>query len=111
MHVYEDYLEQMWKESGKEIDCIGVSHLGHSQTSLSAMASNPDEMKAFDVSDQVDNVCRVLDALVEQNPKTKLVLGGHSVGAFICVEVLKQWEKRRKIARVLCLFPTLHHIG
>jgi alpha-beta hydrolase superfamily lysophospholipase len=43
-------------------------------------------------------------------PDTKFVLVGHSVGSFICTEVLKA-RPNHNITRLFALFPTLQHIA
>lgn len=43
-------------------------------------------------------------------PDTKFVLVGHSVGSFICTEVLKA-RPMQNIVRLIALFPTLQHIA
>ena len=43
----------------------------------------------------------------------KLVLIGHSIGAWICTDLMRQFQEieQSKIRAVVCLFPTLMHIG
>lgn len=62
------------------------------------------------LQDQIDSKLDFLDKLRPQfSPDTKVVLIGHSVGAYICKEMLKR--RPDMIDGMYGLFPSLVHIA
>jgi alpha-beta hydrolase superfamily lysophospholipase len=82
-----------------------VSHLGHS-----SKTGNPTN-RLFTLQEQIQHKIDCFDMVYKQcEPETKFVLVGHSVGSFICTEVLKA-RPNQNIIRLIALFPTLQHIA
>ncbi|KAJ2960154.1 hypothetical protein NQZ79_g4536 [Umbelopsis isabellina] len=82
-----------------------VSHLGHS-----IRTSNPGN-RLYSLQEQIQHKIDCFDMVRKQcEPDTKFVLVGHSVGSFICTEVLKA-RPMQNIVRLIALFPTLQHIA
>ncbi|PWN45623.1 hypothetical protein IE81DRAFT_363861 [Ceraceosorus guamensis] len=91
-----------------QIEIICVSHLGHA-----APSPTPTTLRA-----QVAHKLLVIDAARAAYPtqrihgreeRPRFVLGGHSVGAYIALECLK--ERRHVVDSVHMLFPTVSWIG
>jgi alpha-beta hydrolase superfamily lysophospholipase len=65
----------------------------------------------FTLQEQIEHKVDCFDLLRKQcDPDTKFVLIGHSVGSFICAELLKA-RPHHNIVRLIALFPTLQHIA
>jgi pimeloyl-ACP methyl ester carboxylesterase len=79
-----------------------VSHVGHTVESHTGHHLNLDE--------QIHHKVAVVDALRERyGQKARLILIGHSVGAYMCLQTLKA-RPSHGIERVYGLFPTIQHI-
>ena len=68
------------------------------------------ENRLFSLQDQIDHKIACFDILGQENPDTEFIFMGHSIGAYISVEVLKK-RHTRNITRVITLFPTIREIG
>ncbi|KAI8576325.1 hypothetical protein K450DRAFT_257222 [Umbelopsis ramanniana AG] len=91
--------------SSLSLDIIAVSHLGHSSKPLNTTK------QLFTLQEQIQHKIECFDIIRKQyGPETKIVLIGHSVGSFICTEVLKA-RPNHNIVRLIALFPTLQHIA
>ncbi|KAG1445256.1 hypothetical protein G6F56_009977 [Rhizopus delemar] len=87
---------------------IPVSHKGHS---VNYRADTARDKTLYSLEDQIQHKVECLDTLIEENgPETKIILIGHSIGAYISAEVLKK-RPNHGIKRVIALFPTLRDIG
>lgn len=102
IHYYEDFLFALYYRLRGKVSVIGVEHAGHT--------SARKETVLFNLEDQVQHKVAVLDRLIEENPNTRFILGGHSVGAYICLQLLKR-RPNLEIARVFQLLPTVKEIG
>jgi alpha-beta hydrolase superfamily lysophospholipase len=79
--------------------------LGHS-----SKTGNPTN-RLFTLQEQIQHKIDCFDMVYKQcEPETKFVLVGHSVGSFICTEVLEA-RPNQNIIRLIALFPTLQHIA
>ncbi len=81
--------------------CIG--HSGHSRASYTE--------RPHTLAEQVAHKLDLVRHFIRDNPQARVVLAGHSVGAYIALELLRDAFIGQHVARVLCLFPTVHHIG
>ena len=90
----------------KGFSCVAVSHLGHHprDTEVERMTD------LHNLDQQVAHKQAVVKTWLERHPQTNVILGGHSVGAYICLEVLRVVPQSR-VVKVMGLFPTVHHIG
>ena len=68
------------------------------------------------LNEQIENKVRIVDTIVSSLPfssfsgdKPRLVIMGHSIGAFMALQVLK--KRPLHVDNVFLLFPTLSHIG
>jgi alpha-beta hydrolase superfamily lysophospholipase len=82
-----------------------VSHLGHSSKPLNT------NKQLYTLQEQIQHKVDCFDLIRKQyGSDTKVILIGHSVGSFICTEVLKA-RPNHNIVRLIALFPTLQHIA
>ncbi len=68
--------------------------------------------RVFSLEEQVQHKVAVLSQLQALHPGCVFVLTGHSIGAWIALEVMKRSKPiRDATVKVVGLFPTVHHIG
>lgn len=77
-----------------------------SQVGMSA-SSPPD--KEYTFQEQIDHKVFCFDMLKEANPDARIIIMGHSIGAYLAAEVVKQ--RPEAVSRVFALFPCLYDIG
>ena len=77
----------------------GLSHAGH------AKGLN-NHGRRFSVTEQVQHKADYLADRMEKDPKRRFVLMGHSVGAYICLELLGKLPRER-VAAMWGLYPTV----
>ncbi|CAG8595359.1 4222_t:CDS:2 [Ambispora gerdemannii] len=91
-----------------DIVIVGVSHLGHSHSLLNN--ANTDS-KLYTLRDQIEHKIKCFDKLREKfSSSSKFILCGHSIGAYICSEVLRA-RPSHGIEKVYALFPTIQNIA
>ncbi|CAG8590386.1 5258_t:CDS:2 [Ambispora leptoticha] len=104
---YIPFLTTIYDEFRRgDIVIVGVSHLGHSHTLLN---SNIDP-KFYTLQDQIEHKIKCFDKLREMFSTRKFILCGHSIGAYICSEVLRA-RSSHGIEKVYALFPTIQKIS
>lgn len=107
---YDEFLNVLSEES-PSTTILGLSLAGHEEYELSSPLS---------LQEQIDNKVRIVDMILASAPftnlssaagdiKPKLVVMGHSVGAYMALQVLKR--KPQNVDHVFLLFPTISHIG
>lgn len=129
VEYYTDFLEEIYRNSGPLLeiyggmsticrstreetfaDCAIVSHLGHSVGPHCYLQENPG--KLYSLQDQIEHKVNCFDILRRDHNEedTTFILMGHSIGAYICAEVLKN-RQTQPIKRLIALFPTLRDIA
>jgi hypothetical protein len=107
-YFYLDYATTLYLASGKRLPITICSHACHSVGSTGVAGSRP---RHYDLSAQVRHKAAIAAHLLRTSAAGKrLVLMGHSVGAYMCLEVMRALPEAA-IARALLLFPTLLEIG
>jgi hypothetical protein len=103
---YDDFLTALHDDS-PSTTILGVSLAGHEDFELPQPLS---------LQEQIANKVRIVDTIISSAPfssymqeKPKLVVMGHSVGAYMALQVLKQ--QPQNIDNLFLLFPTISHIG
>ncbi|KAI8140156.1 hypothetical protein BJV82DRAFT_562960 [Fennellomyces sp. T-0311] len=111
VEYYRDFLEEIHQNASPSLEIFAVSNLGMSITPASNIRDG-DTNGLFSLQEQIDHKVECFDILRRENntPETEFILMGHSIGAYISVEVLKRRHTER-ITRVITLFPTLREIG
>ncbi|ORX55105.1 alpha/beta-hydrolase [Hesseltinella vesiculosa] len=105
---YYTHFLQAIHQTTVTLEIVGVSHLGHSLG-----PHNPPEAagRVYGLQEQIDHKVACFDQLRQDNPEdTNYILMGHSMGAYVCAEVLKQRPDHR-ITTMIALFPTLREIA
>jgi len=95
-----------------EAYCLG--HTGHTATDnvfTSFSFIEQTEHKIFLLRKQI--FPKLFDNYYNKNNNTKIVLCGHSIGGWICIDIMRQLHEMENefIKASLCLFPTVMHIG
>jgi dienelactone hydrolase len=88
--------------SSPEVAVVTVGHASHSSRTATRTR--------FDLAQQVSHKASVVAHLLSLEPGARLVLVGHSVGAYMALEVARTLPPDALRAAVL-LFPTVMHIG
>ncbi|KAJ9078147.1 hypothetical protein DSO57_1009844 [Entomophthora muscae] len=84
---YIEFMSHIHENLGRELDIVLIGHHGQS---VDEFDTDFDE-KNFGLQHQVQHKLECLDALVEKYPaNTEFFLVGHSVGAWICEQVVKK---------------------
>ena len=103
---YDEFLTALHDDS-PSTTILGVSLAGHEEYELS---------KPLSLQEQIQNKIRIVDTITASPPfnsftedKPRLVLMGHSVGAYMALQVLK--ERPQSVDNLFLLFPTLSHIS
>eukprot|EP00126_Sphaerothecum_destruens_P008236 Sdes_comp20140_c0_seq1m13246 len=94
-----------------DISVVGISHAGHSRLVKEGRAFGRKPAELFTLRQQIDHKVNFVLADADlQQASTKLILVGHSVGAHICLEMLKGIPGE-KVSQTILLFPTVHNIA
>ncbi|KAI9275965.1 hypothetical protein BDA99DRAFT_431178 [Phascolomyces articulosus] len=109
VEYYTDFLEEIHHNVPFPLEIFGVSNLGMNITTP-ASTKGTTSGKLYSLQDQIDHKIACFDILCQENPDTEFILMGHSIGAYISVEVLKKRHTQR-ITQVVTLFPTIREIG
>jgi pimeloyl-ACP methyl ester carboxylesterase len=103
---YDEFLSVL-HELSPSTTILGVSLAGHEDYEL----QNP-----LSLDEQLQNKVRIVDSIGSSAPftslkgdKPKLVVMGHSVGAYIALQTMRL--RPQKVDNVFLLFPTLSHIA
>lgn len=101
---YEYFLSRLFDLSNQEIDIIAVQHLGHTK------GVKENETDLFTLEEQLEHKLAFFDHVRRSyKSTTKFVLVGHSIGAWLTVNMLKH-RTRHGISKIFGLFPTLENI-
>ena len=103
---YDEFLTTLHDESSSTT-ILGVSLAGHEDFELSQPLS---------LEEHVENKIRIVDTIVSSSPfssfvedKPRLVIMGHSVGAYMALQILKR--RPQNVDNIFLLFPTVSHIA
>jgi pimeloyl-ACP methyl ester carboxylesterase len=105
VEFYSAFLGRMHERSvqcGVPLRIVCVGHASHSKRVACS--------SAFSLADQIQHKVSFVQMLLESNPRTSVILAGHSVGAHMVLEVAKRLPAERLLDAVL-LFPTVRNIG
>ena len=117
-HFYVDFALALSRASSGRLPITIAGHACHSAASTGRSGSPP---RFHDLASQVSHKVAVARWLLgggaEQPapasapaPPRRLILLGHSVGAYMCLEAMRALPEGA-VAHALLLFPTLAHIG
>ena len=108
---YAQLVEEIHALSGEKRQRACV--VGHAYHSCASATGSPTAPKYFDLKEQMEHKLASLRFLLNRNPPgTKLILMGHSVGAWCVVQAMREYPgEDSAIAQGILLFPTVHNIG
>ncbi|KAI7864106.1 hypothetical protein BDF14DRAFT_1837334 [Spinellus fusiger] len=111
VEYYTRFLEEIYSSSECHLEIYGVSHLGHSTGQHTRLPHTHNKNKFYSLQDQIDHKAACFDAIRAMNSsETRYIFIAHSVGSYICAEVLKM-RQTEGIHRLIALFPTLREIA
>ena len=96
---YIPFADQLFRLGGETIDVLVISHAGHS----------PPDKHRFTLDEQLTHKLAVIDQLISRDEEHRLILIGHSIGAFLLLRMLDSLSPR--FDRAFLLFPTLEHMA
>ncbi|KNE61777.1 hypothetical protein AMAG_06575 [Allomyces macrogynus ATCC 38327] len=108
VEYYHEFLQTVYESAPKPLDIYAVEHLNHT---LHAYTTP----HLYTLDDQVRHKLHFLDEIMRLYPRTTRVhLMGHSVGSYICLQLLRirgeRLAREMHLGRVMLLFPTITHI-
>jgi len=95
-------MDRIFATSGGRLSLVTLGHAGHSARTASTTY--------YDLNTQIRHKAAFVLGLLERHPGSRVVLGGHSIGAHMVVEALR-WLPQDRVLRGVLLFPTLLNIG
>jgi pimeloyl-ACP methyl ester carboxylesterase len=97
------YLKRMWRDRRK-VQC--VSYVGHTSGYLNRGGT-------FSFDFQLAFMKQYVRTLLEEDDRRNIVLGGHSVGAYVCLQILDSLPStlRARVQHTFMLFPTIFDIA
>ncbi|XP_069685055.1 lipid droplet-associated hydrolase-like [Periplaneta americana] len=106
---YTTFLTKLHSQLGVPI--WAVSHAGHvlpppTRQNLPPLEQNPD---LYNLEGQVEHKLAFIEKYVPKN--VKLILIGHSIGAKIILEMLKNSEIKSRVMKAYLLFPTIERMA
>lgn len=106
LDFYLPFLNALYqKDTTNTLAILALGHIGHSP-----VISAPQSIDACSLASQVESVARALDALkLEYGGTAKFALVGHSIGAWISLQVLK--SRPADVSAIFLLFPTISNIA
>ncbi|KAI9030027.1 hypothetical protein CLU79DRAFT_733745 [Phycomyces nitens] len=111
VEYYTQFLEDIYQATESKLEIYGVSHLGHSVGHHTEIPNKLQKSEPYSLQDQIDHKIACFDEICAKNPpNTHYMLMGHSMGSYVCAEVLKA-RQTANIGRLIALFPTLREIA
>ncbi|EFX87830.1 hypothetical protein DAPPUDRAFT_306361 [Daphnia pulex] len=105
---YEHFMRSLYDELLGEYVIWGLGHAGHDFPSNVTMPSVNDKPELFTLDGQVNHKIDFVDTYVPAGVNLHFI--GHSIGAKICVELVKRYRSKHNAAAYL-LFPTLERMA
>lgn len=105
---YAEFMDALWVAAGGQLRLVTLGHTAHSARSLAAAPPGSAARGPHALAAQIAHKRAYLRALLATTPRTRLLLGGHSVGAHVAVELLRDFPA---VPRAVLLFPTLSNIA
>ncbi|KAG8053880.1 hypothetical protein GUJ93_ZPchr0001g29956 [Zizania palustris] len=97
---YKDFVEELYENLGGQASITAIGHISHSQ-------KDAEHGRLFSLHEQIDHKVDFIEQEF-QHSEQSLVLVGHSIGAYICLEIFKILQKKVKLCVGLYPFLTLN---
>lgn len=101
-HYYLPLMRALVQRHGRRHEVRCMSHTGH----FMPWKNNG---RAFSFQEQIEHKCTYLRGRIAANPALRLVLICHSIGAFVTLQIARQFPQH--IAKLCLMQPTITHIG
>ncbi|XP_020573349.1 lipid droplet-associated hydrolase [Phalaenopsis equestris] len=96
---YKDFVEALYEQLG---GCASITAIGHVSQSRQDMAYG----RLFSFQEQINHKVGFIKEL--QNKHLPIILVGHSIGSYICIEILKRFPEQEIFSILLYPFLTLN---
>lgn len=97
---YKDFVEELYENLGGQASITAIGHISHSK-------KDAERGRLFSLHEQIDHKVDFIEQEF-QHSEQSLVLVGHSIGAYICLEIFKRLQKKVKLCVGLYPFLTLN---
>ncbi|OEL35467.1 hypothetical protein BAE44_0003517 [Dichanthelium oligosanthes] len=94
---YKDFIEALYDNLGEQASITAIGHISHSQ-------KDSEHGRLFSLYEQIDHKVDFIEQEL-QHPEQPIVLVGHSIGAYIGLEVFKRLKN--KVKMFVGLYPFL----
>ncbi|KZS08049.1 Lipid droplet-associated hydrolase [Daphnia magna] len=105
---YEEFVRSLHGELLGKYVIWGLGHAGHDVPKNVILPTINDKPELFTLDGQVNHKIKFIDTYVPTDVNLHFI--GHSIGAKICVELVKRYRKTHNAAAYL-LFPTLERMA
>jgi pimeloyl-ACP methyl ester carboxylesterase len=95
---YIPFAHELYNLSNENISILIISQAGHS----------PPLKKCFTLNEQIKHKLDVIEKFLPINKNHRLILIGHSIGAYMVLKMLEKLQNR--FDRAFCLFPTIERM-
>jgi len=95
---YIPFAHELYNYFNEEICILVISQAGHS----------PPVDYCFSLQEQIEHKLAAIEQLLPNNPNHRLILIGHSIGAYMVLKMLERLENR--LDRAFLLFPTIERM-
>ncbi|CAF3869063.1 unnamed protein product [Adineta steineri] len=96
---YIPFAHELYNLFNENISILVISQAGHS----------PPLKHCFTLNEQIEHKLQAIKQLVPNNSNHQLILIGHSIGAYMVLNMLDKLEN--KLNRAFLLFPTIERMG
>lgn len=120
IEFYDDFITSLFEALQGQLPVFGVSHAGHSpidcypaspRTNCSAKQSYAAESSRFPLSLKEQTLQKKIFLEDHIAPHSKIILIGHSIGAYVILNLLKDCQRLTDISKAILLFPTVERMA
>ncbi|KAL3532144.1 hypothetical protein ACH5RR_005665 [Cinchona calisaya] len=94
---YTDFVELLYEQLGGTASVTAIAHVSHTEKNL-------ENGKLFSLQEQIDHKMSFMEQELE-DVEVPILLVGHSIGAYISMEMFKRSQE--KVRYCVCLYPFL----
>jgi len=95
---YIPFAHELYNLYNENISILIISQAGHS----------PPLKHCFTLNEQIEHKLQAIEKLLPINKNHRLILIGHSIGAYMVLKMLEKFQDR--FDRAFCLFPTIERM-
>ncbi|EFN75984.1 lipid droplet-associated hydrolase [Harpegnathos saltator] len=109
---YEDFIKAISSKLSSDTPVWVIGHAGHVQPPENldiAMPSNKQWQDHYSLTAQVQHKIEFIKTYVPENAQLHLI--GHSIGAWVILNLLKDPDINKRVKRSYLLFPTIEHMA